>query len=171
MAAKSFLRNVAGRIKMVLGVVTSAGAANDGDIPCLDATGRLDVSVMPSGVGPQTKVITTSEALAAGDLVNIHNSTGEKARKADATAEGKEVHGFVLAGFANATSATVYLGGTLTGLSGMTPGARQYLSAATPGARTETAPSANGNVVQCVGIAISATELDFYPEPPITVVA
>ena len=50
-----------------------------------------------SGGGADTGTVTTSEALAAGDLVNIWNSSGAKARKADATTAGKEAHGFVLA--------------------------------------------------------------------------
>jgi hypothetical protein len=124
---------------------------------------------MPVGVGPQTKVIQASEALAAGDVVSIHVSGGDRVRKADATAEGKEAHGFVLAGVANGANATVYFGGTLSGLSGLTAGARYYLHT-TPGAVTNAAPSAAGNVSQLVGIAVSATELDFYPEQPITVV-
>lgn len=169
MAAKKFLRQSAGRITEVLGVVTSAGAGNDGDIPALDASGRLDNSVMPVGIGAQTKTLQASETIAAGDLVNIHVSGGDRVRKADATAVGKEVHGFALAGITSGASGPVYLGGTLTGLSGMTPGARQYLSTS-PGLRTETPPAANGNVVQFVGIAISATELDFDPADPITIV-
>lgn len=170
MAAKKFLRHIAGRLTEIAGVVTSAGVGNDGDIPALDATGKLDVTVMPSGVGPQTKVVVASETLAAGDIVSFHVSTGDKVRKADATAAGKEVHGFVLAGFASAASATVYLGGTLTGLSGLTIGTRYYLSASSPGAVTATPPSTAGNIVQLVGIAISATEIDFYPSEPVTLV-
>lgn len=168
MAAKKYLRNLLGRITEVAAVVTSAGAANDGDLVALDATGKLDASVMPSGFGQNTASIQASEALSAGDLVNIHNSTGARVRKADATSAGKETHGFVLAAVANGATATVYLtGNRITGLSGMTPGARQYL-ATTAGARTETAPSGSGNILQMVGIAIDATTLAFEPEEPIT---
>jgi len=106
--------------------------------------------------------LTASEALAAGDLINLHTDSGViKMRKANATAIGKKADGFVLAGVSGGASGTAYLRrGRLTGLSGMTPGADQYLST-TGGARTETAPVSTGNVVQWVGRALSATELDF----------
>ena len=65
-------------------------------------------------------------------------------------------------GYSADGTATVYLFGKLTGLSGMTPGAKQFLS--TSGARTETAPSTGGYIVQEVGIALSATEMKFEPQ-------
>lgn len=169
MAAKKFLRNVSGRIKEVVGIVVSSGVANDGDIPALDASGKLDVSLLPSGIGQNTVAVTASEALAAGDLVNIYDNTGTpNVRKADATAEGKECNGFVKSAVSNGASATVYLSGnSITGLTGLTAG-RRYLST-TPGASTATAPSASGNVVQKIGDAVSATVIAFEPEEPITV--
>lgn len=148
---------------------TSAGAGDVNKIPMLDASGRLDTSFMPVGIGADTKIVVTTEALAAGDLVNIWNSTGAKARKADATVEGKEAVGFVLSAVGNGGDATVYFEGQITGLSGMTPGARQYLSTSA-GLRTETAPSAAGNVIQFVGIALDATTLAFEPEDATTIV-
>lgn len=170
MAAKRFLALVSGRIKQIAAVVTSAGAGNDGDLVALDATGKLDASVLPSGVGQNTVSAVASEALAAGDLINLYNNAGTiNCRKADATAEGKECYGFVKASVSNGGTATVYTSGNiLTGLSGLTPGARQYLGT-TSGARTETPPSTAGNVVQMVGIAASASTIAFEPEEPITV--
>lgn len=170
MAAKRFLALVSGRIKQMAAVVVSAGAGNDGDLVALDAAGKLDASVLPAGVGQNSITATASEALAAGDLVNIYNVTGTLTmRKADATVEGKECSGFVKAAVANAAVGTVFTSGNiLTGLTGLTPGARQYLST-TPGARTETPPAAAGNVVQMLGVAAGATSLAFEPEEPITV--
>lgn len=166
--ANKYLALVAGKLKEIAAIVTSAGAGDAGKIPALDGSGKLDSTLMPTGVGADTASIASSENLAAGDLVNVWNDSGTvKVRKADATAEGKEVTGFVLAGVTSPANATVYFGGQLTGLSGLTPGARQYLST-TPGARTETAPSTAGNVVQCVGIAISATAISFELAEPVT---
>lgn len=144
---------------------TSAGAGDAGKVVQLDAAGRIDSTMMPVGIGADTAAITTSEALAAGDLVNIHNSSGAKARKADATTSGKEAHGFVLSAFGSGVSATVYFEGTNTAVTGLTPGP-QFL-AITAGGATATAPSAAGNVVQRVGIAISATALNFEAGQPI----
>lgn len=199
MAAPRFLANIAGRIKMIAAIAssagagdadkipatnasgvldptivnavnTSAGAGDGGKLPQLDSTGRLDDSFMPVGIGADVKVLPTSENLAAGDLVNVYDSAGTAtARKADATSEGKEAHGFVLAGSTSPANATVYMEGTLTGLTSLTPGARQYLDTATAGGRTETAPTSAGNVSQYVGVAISATEISFEPAEPITV--
>lgn len=168
MAAKKFLRLVAGAITEVLGVQASAGAANAGDIVSLDDTGRIDNSIMPVGIGADTQAITTSEALAAGDFVNIWNSTGAKARKADATVVGKEAHGFVLAGAGAAALATVYFEGTNTQVTAQVPGV--VFLQTTAGKAGATVPSAAGNVVQKLGIAVSATAINFEYSEPITLV-
>jgi hypothetical protein len=102
MAAKRYIALVTGRLKQIAAIVVSAGAGNDGDLVALDATGKLDASVMPLGVGVNTRSVVASETLAAGDLVNFWNNAGTlNVRKADATAEGKEVHGFVKAGYSS----------------------------------------------------------------------
>lgn len=152
-------------LTIVNGTTTSAGAGDADKVVALDASGRIDSTMMPTGIGADTASITTSEALAAGDLVNIHNSTGAKVRKADATTSGKEAHGFVLAAFGSGVAATVYFEGTNTSVTGLTPGV-QFL-ATTAGGAVAAAPAAAGNVVQRVGIAISATALNFEAGVPI----
>ncbi len=144
---------------------SSAGAGDAGKVVALDGAGRIDSTMMPVGIGADTASITTSEALAAGDLVNVWNSAGAKARKADATTAGKEAHGFVLAAFSSGVSATVYFEGTNTAVTGLTPGP-QFLNT-TAGGATGTAPSGSGNVVQNVGVATSATSLNFQLGTPI----
>lgn len=145
--------------------VTSAGEGDAAKIVKLDGTGRIDTSVLPIGVGPDVATIAASENLAAGDFVNVHNSSGAKVRKADATASGKEAHGFVLSAATGGNNATVYFEGTNTGVTGMTPGV-VFLSA-TAGLATGTAPSSSGNVVQRLGVAVSATAINFEPHPPV----
>jgi hypothetical protein len=148
-------------------LASSAGAGDAGKIPALDPTGRLDSTMMPVGIGAEVDVIAASENLAAGDFVNIYANSGVKCRKADATISGKEAHGFVLSAVTSGQNATVYrISQSNTQLTGMTPGARQFL-ATTAGGRTETAPNASGNVVQILGVAKSATELIFQPGCPI----
>ena len=160
MAASKFLALVGGRIREIIATVTSSGATDDGKIVALDSTGRLDNSVMPVGIGTETKLIQASENLASGDLINIWNSNSQfRVRKADATTSGKEAHGFVLATVTSGQNATVYLEGTITGLTGLVPG-KYYLST-TPGQITSTPPNTSGNVVQVIGTSISATELTF----------
>jgi hypothetical protein len=155
-------------LTIVNGKNTSAGAGDAAKLVALDSSGRIDSTMMPVGIGADTAIITTSEAIASGDLVNIWNSTGAKVRKADATVAGKEAHGYVLVGVGSAASATVYFEGTNTGMAGLTPGP-QFLST-TAGTASVTAPSTSGNVVQRVGFAVSATSMNFQSQPPITLV-
>ena len=123
---------------------------------------------MPSGIGADAISMTTSEAVASGDFVNIWNSTGAKVRKADATVAGKEAHGFVLAGVGSGVACTVYFEGTNTGVTGQTPGP-VFLSA-TAGLATSTSPSSSGNVVQRIGFAVSATAINFQSQNPVVLV-
>lgn len=193
MAAPRFLTNIAGRVRMVAAILTSAGAADAEKIVATNAAGRiddtlmdaatsgankvlktkadgtLDESVMPTGIGADVKNMPASEALASGDLVNIWSDGGvAKARKADATVEGKEACGFVKAAAVIDGTAAVYFEGRISGLTGLVPGARQYLMT-TAGKAGPTAPSAASSVVQFVGVAVSDTEIDFEPGTPITV--
>lgn len=150
--------------------VASLGAASAGKIPALDAFGRLDNSLMPTGIAADTKSITSSENLAAGDLVNIFNDVGEvKCRKADASGSnaGKIATGYVLSASNAGESAIVYFEGTITGLSGMTPGTVMFLSGSSPGTATPTAPVASGYSVQTVGVAVSTNEISFEPGNPV----
>ena len=166
MAAKKLLRLIGGVITEVFGVQTSAGAANAGDIVALDDTGRIDNSMMPVGIGVDTAIIDASEGLAAGDWVNVWNDAGTaKVRKADATTAGKEVNGFVLAAVTSGNPATVYFEGTNTQVSGQTPGP-VYLQT-TAGTGGTTIPSASGNVVQQIGVAVSATAVNFERNAPV----
>lgn len=138
---------------------TSAGAADAGKVVALDGSGRIDNSMMPVGIGADTATVAATENLAAGDFVNLYNSSGAKCRKADASTAGKHAHGFVLAAVTSGQNATVYFEGTNTQVSGATPG-DVYLSASTPGGFTSTPPSSAGNVVQRLGIAVSATAIN-----------
>ena len=159
MAAKKFLRLVNGVLTEIFGVQTSAGAGNAGDLVSLNDTGRIDNSMMPVGIGADTATITASETLAAGDWVNVWNGAGAEVRKADATTAGKEAHGFVLSAVTSGNPATVYFEGTNTQVTGQTPGP-VYLQT-TAGAGGTTIPSAAGNVVQQVGVAVGATAVNF----------
>ncbi len=154
---------------LINGASTSAGAGDVDRPVLLDGSGRISTTMMPVGIGADTASVVSSENLTASDAVNIWNDAGTpKVRKADATTEGKEANGFVLAGVTAPASALVYFEGSITGLSGLTPGARYYLST-TPGQLTTTPPSASGNVVQFVGVATSATTLTFEYAEPVTI--
>lgn len=195
MAAKKYLKNNAGTITEESSISTSAGAADEGKIPALnasgildstivnsktssagagdsgklvalDGSGKIDSTMMPTGIGADTASVTASEDLAAGDYVNIYDATGAKCRKADASTVGKEAHGFVLAAVSNGNAATIYFEGTNTQVTGQTPGP-VFLSATTPGLGASSAPSSSGNVVQRIGFAIGTTAVNFQSQVPI----
>jgi hypothetical protein len=156
-----YLALVAGKLKEIAGLSTSAGAGDAGKIPQLDGAGRLDSSMMPVGFGSETKTIQASENLAAGDYVNVYNSSGSlRVRKADASGgPSKKAHGFVLAVVTSGQNATVYYGNLNTQVSGFTVGDEVYLSASVPGAGTTTIPTTAGHIVQRLGVATAATEV------------
>lgn len=147
------------------GTNTSAGAGDAGKLAALDAAGKLSTTMMPTGVAADVAVITASEALAAGDWVNIWNSSGAKVRKADATTSGKHAMGFVLSSVSSSGSATVYFEGSNTQVTGQTPG--DIFLSTTAGLGTSTAPSSSGNVVQSIGFATSATSVNFQAGRPL----
>lgn len=154
---------------IVNSTATSAGAGSAGKVVALDGSGRIDPTMMPVGVGTDTQQLQASEALAAGAYVNVWSNGGAfRVRNADATTAGKEAHGFVLASVTSGAQATVYFEGTNTGVSGQAPGP-VYLST-TPGAGTSTPPTGSGNVQQVVGFATSATSVNFQSEPPTVLV-
>jgi len=148
---------------------SSAGAGDAEKLIHLDTGGKLDESFMPTGIGADTQVVVASEDINANENVNVWSDGGAfKIRKADATTEGKEAHGFLKSSVLSGGNGTVYFKGTNSGLSGLTPG-RVYQST-TPGQTTNTPPSGSGNVVQCIGTATSATSMNFEPGEPYTLV-
>lgn len=120
-----------------------------------------------AGVGIGTRAVVASEALSAGDLVNVWDDAGTpKLRKASALAKGKEANGFVTAAYGAGATATLNFGGVDSAATGLTPGPI-WLST-TPGRAQSTPPTGAGQVVQRVGFAYSATEFMFQPQVPIT---
>lgn len=149
-----------GKLTQVEATVISTGVAQAGDIPALDSNGKLDVSVLPTGVGPNVKVILASENIGAGKYVNIYDNAGTPNVRLADNSNSREAHGFVKDAVTSGSNATVYFEGTNDDLSGLTPGARQYLG--TAGGVTVTPPTFGGGaqISQLVGTAISATEID-----------
>lgn len=171
MPIQRFISLVNGIKTAITAVDRSTGVADGGKIVATDpTTGKLDMSLMPSGLGAETDtVVADVDGLTAGDMVNLYSNGGTMtARRADATAEGKPAMGFVVADVNAANNAVVHRANqTVTGLTGLVVGNEYYL-ATTAGLITDTAPSANGNSVQSVGIAMSTTSLAFNPKEPIT---
>jgi hypothetical protein len=152
-------------------ITTSAGATDAGKLFGTDGTGHIDLTLLPDGIGADTKTAVASENLSAGDIVNIWNNTSVLGvRKADASGGvAKKAIGFVKSAVTSGQTATIYLDGTINGLTGLTIGATYVLSDTTAGGVLvlASAPSATGHILQTVGVASSATELLFEAGDPI----
>jgi hypothetical protein len=172
MATNKFLTLINGVIQRVQAIASSSGAGDADKIVATGADGRLDPSLMPTGFGADTLTVTASEALSAGDYVNIHDSGGARVRKASAADATKPAHGFVLNNVSSGSPATVYFEGQNTALTGLTIAAAYILSPSTPGGVViaSTALSA-GNTYQKVGDAVGTTTISTEIENPITIVA
>jgi hypothetical protein len=170
--AKFLKRDAAtGEVTEEATLAVSAGAASAGRVAELDANGKFDQSMMPSGIGADTIVVQASEALAAGDFVQIWDSAGNvRVRKADASTVGKAADGYVLAAVASAANATVYLEGQNNQRAGLTAGARYYLSDTVPGGITAVPVAGAGKTHQYIGKALSATTIGFEADDPIRLV-
>ncbi len=137
-----------------LGALTALTVAKTGGTAAqfLKADGTVD-SALYTALPTTTAVV--SATLTAGQWVNFHNVAGVKnARPADSTDATKPAQGFVLAGFASAATATVYLYGVNTVIpvgayAAADVGKPVFLS--TAGGTTLTPPTTTGNLLQQVG--------------------
>jgi hypothetical protein len=144
----------------------SQGAANAGDIPALNASGVLDSTFMPPGLASDSLSVTFPAAASANTLVAIYNNSGTQAGKlADASTPVAAI-GFINAAVAAGGAVTIYFSGIMGGLTGLTPGAVYYLS--TAGGVTLTSPNTPGQIAQPIGVAISATQIQFNAGTPVT---
>lgn len=163
-----FLRQNGGQLQEDVATKTSGGAADADKIIATGADGYIDPTLLPPGLEDIKEMVAT-ETMAAGTIVNIVDDGGTaKIRKADAS-NGRLARGFILSSVTAAASTRVYFEGKITGLSGLTIDAPQYLSATTAGTITETATTTAGNHSQEVGYAISSTELSFEPQKAILI--
>lgn len=163
--------STSGVITEIATVVTSAGAGSAGAVPELDGAGKLAFNMMPAGIGADSIVAVASETLSAGDFVNLWNNASVlNVRKADGTAAGKPCDGFVSSAVTSGANATVNFEGQNNALSGLTIGARYYLSGATAGAAVSVPVTGSGKVHQYLGKALSATNLTFEADDAITLV-
>lgn len=168
MSLQTFLARLGGHTKQVRPVVVSTGTNDAGRIIAADSSGRIDLSLLPEGVGASLVVGTASETLSAGALVNFYSNGGVFSVRLADNSNGRRADGFVLAAVTSANQASVYpLGEINSSLSGLTVGADYWLG--TAGAVTATpldeADDDNvGKLSQYIGKARSATELVTVPD-------
>ena len=167
MGTNKFLTVSNGQKTLDTGISTSAGVGDANKLVATNSSGKLDTTLMPAGLGVDTVTATASEAISAGDFVNLYNNSGTlTARKAD-NSNSRDAKGFTLAAISNAATGTIYLSGQNTSVTALTPGTNYYLS--TSGGVTATAPSTSGTIIQLLGYTLSSTNLLFEYEEPTTI--
>lgn len=146
------------------GVSASTGATEAGDFVALASNGKLDPSLFPENIGADVLNFTSGEALAAGDFIYIE-SAGTIA-KADATVVAKKAVGYVKSSVASGVAVNVYFDDSNDSLTALTPGTTYYLDV-TAGSVTATPPTATGNILQELGIAVNATTIHVNIKKPV----
>lgn len=152
-AAGKFLREL---------ITTSSGAPDAGKGIALAANGKLDPSLLPDeALSDSVDQLEASETLSAGDMVNRWNDGGTiKMQKADRE-NNRPAHGFVKAAVTATQTGGFYKEGEVP-KTGLTVGVDYYLGTA-GGITTTPDPGAlgSGHLIQPIGVAMSATALDF----------
>lgn len=159
--ADKYIKLEDGKLGLREGSTTSSGVANAGDIPALDASGKLDPTLLPVGVGPDVTNLPSFENLTAGDYVNIFDDGGTvKARKADNT-NGRDAHGYVKDTVISPAAVNVFFEGANANLSTLIEGGRVYLGVTGGVIQTALNPDTEtGKIHQFLGIALSETEVN-----------
>ena len=129
---------------------------------------RIDqLSTAALGGAGSTQEGTATANLAVGEVVYADGAGSLDKAKADAQATSSVVGIVTTAALATAT-ATIQTSGVVTNSGwALTTDNIYYLSKDTSGVLTATAPTATGELVVAVGIAVSATELKLLSIPPI----
>lgn len=167
--AQGFLARVAGKTKQIIATVVSAGAADAGKVVALDDSGRLDQSLLPTGVGANTVSVVASEAIGAGKFVDLWLDAGVlKTRLAD-NSNQRPAWGYVKTAVALAGTATVYRLNTVnSALSGLVAGSDYWLGTAGGVTDTPLDPDASSGLMdQYLGKASSETELVTVEHAPV----
>ena len=104
-----------------------------------------------------------SVAIARGQVVNLWNDGGVlKARLAQANSATTMAHGLANTAAGIGAQVEINLWQTWTNAIGaLTPGSLYYLAPGTAGAVQATRPSVGGQIIQSVGVALSANDFSF----------
>lgn len=156
--ANFLTKTASGVLQLVSGLAISAGVADAGKIPQLNAAGKLDISLIPAGIGEESiSGLTAGAALTAGQFVYI-GSAGT-VLVASNTSITTAAQGYVKANHANAaTDVVVYFEGVNSAVTAATIGATYYLG--TAGAIVATPPTfAVNTICQALGTATATNTL------------
>ena len=106
---------------------------------------------------------TAEETLLARDVVYISSADNVSKALGDATTKSQAM-GFAKAAASATASVNIQSEGVITGFTGLTAGARYYLSAASAGLITSSIPTGTGNTIVQVGYAKSTTAIHIHIE-------
>lgn len=132
----------------------------------------------------ETGIEDAHDEIAKTTLISCHNATGSEIAirsvcyisgdqsgvpqitkaQADAEANAKGMLVITTAAIADGAAGNCQVIGKITGFSGLTQGAIQYLSDDTAGAIEETATTTSTEIVRIVGYALSTTVVFFNPD-------
>lgn len=157
--AQRFFGFVNGVRTLIAAITASSGVTDANKIVATDSTGRLALTLMPTGIGPNTRTIPASEALEAGDFVNIWLDAGTvKVRKAD-NSNNRPARGFVLSAVALSANAQVYMSGENTSLTGLSVENMPFLG--TAGKVVSVPPTTANSIIQELGFITSPSSVAF----------
>ena len=168
--------------KLATDATTVTGTATDSVTTPANITAKMAAPGTIGGTTPAAGNFTTVSA--DSDVITCHNATGSEIAvrsvcyisgdqsgvpqitKAQADAEANAKGGLVMtmSAIINGADGDCCLLKKVSGFSGLTPGAIQYLSDDTAGAIEETATTTSTEIVRIIGYALSATVLWFNPD-------
>ena len=158
--ASNFLTLVNGVKTLVSSISAFTGTANE--VVSTNGSGFIDATLLPPGVGVKTVQAVANGAIGAGDYVNIYDDTGTLTVQLADESTGIPANGFALAAILDTATGTINITGINDQLSGLTAGVVYWLDAA--GAVTASPAFTEDGATQCLGPALSATEL-CAPDP------
>ena len=158
-SGNTFLSLTAAGVKQLLSAI-SAFTGNANEIVATDGSGFIDPSLLPPGIAAKTVSATAVGTVTAGAFVEFFDNAGTPSVRLADDSLGIPANGFVLTAIPDTTVGTVFLSGSNTAVTGLTAGEKYFLAAA---GGVDQAPNVttNGDVVQLIGTAVSATEICF----------
>lgn len=123
----------------------------------------VDQTTISYAPNVQNSYIADTGGVTARDVVYISSADSVSPAVASAAASSQGI-GLAVSTVAATNPVQVQENGVMTGFSGLTAGARYYLSGSTPGAITSTVPTGSGHTILQVGYAKSATALHIQIE-------
>ncbi len=170
MADKTFVKvDTTGDFKESTGITTSAGVADGDKLVATNSSGVIDITLLPAGIGADTKTYPAFEDLVAGDFVNIFDDSGTKKARLAVASSNKRAHGFVKANYATAATATIYFDSRNDVLTGVVDGTVYYLSNTVPGGFQTSPPTTTGHILQAIGTGAGTNAISFEPDVKVVI--